>query len=109
MQVAAGLPDQVVDAPATLRQLRAEGVKPAAGSTGGDQPTAQGVEEPVGGGVEEARLVGEEAVGGAAVGGAGEAEILDAALRVSPVILRASEGSLFVRRSTRRDPSLRSG
>src|SRR5262245_37838492 len=69
---------ELADASADLEEAEPEGIELEAWDTESGQPAAEGVEEPVGGGVEEeSELVGPEAVAGEAVGEAGELEVAD--------------------------------
>ena len=76
---------EFADPAADLEELEPEGVELVGGGLGGGEPTAEGVEEPEDGGVEEeAKGVGPEAMVREAVAGQGVLEILDAVLGSDP-------------------------
>src|SRR5215212_1543991 len=76
------LPDPAAD----LEQPQAQGIHLSAGGISPGEPAAQGVQQPVGGGMQEqAELVRPEAVVGQAVGGQGVLEVLDEVLRLAAV------------------------
>src|SRR5579884_1779964 len=78
---------------AHLEQPQPQRVELHPGHAGGGEPAAQGIEEPVGGGVQQqAKLVGPEAMVAEAVGEAGVLQVLDPALDRAPVDVPIVEG-----------------
>ena len=85
-EVQPDLGEELPDPAADLEEAQPEGVELHAGHAAPDQPAAQGIEQPVGGGVQEQpELVGPEAVAAEAIGEAGVLEILDPQLRFAPI------------------------
>ena len=74
----------LADPAADLDEAQAEGVELHARGSGLQQEPAQGVEQPVGGGMQQqAELVGPEAMAAEAIGEAGVLEVLDPQLRLA--------------------------
>jgi hypothetical protein len=114
-QVQADAGEECTDAPADLAETQAQGVEWEGRVALGAEPAAQGVEEPVGGRVqEEAELVGPEAMVTPAVGDAGTLVVFNPALHLAaihiPVVARRGwVGDIGVGKSEVEVPSDRQG
>jgi hypothetical protein len=85
-EVQADAGEEFTDAPADLEEAQAQGVELERWVALGAEPAAEGVEEPVGSGVQEpAELVGPEAMVTQAVGDAGALVVFDPALHLATI------------------------
>src|SRR5215212_4133850 len=89
--------EELADASADLEQTETQRVELHAGDAEPGEPASEGIEQPVGGGVQEqAELVGPEAMATQAVGEAGELEVADPLLGLAAVDVVIVDGERVV-------------
>ena len=89
--------EQLTDSGADFEHTQSEGVELEGFVSGGDEPAAQGVQEPVGSRVEEqAELIGDETVITEAIALAGTLEVLDPQFWRATVHIEVVEGQWLI-------------